>query len=162
MRNLTLIVAAALCLTSCGKSDIDKANKLIAERGLVVAPVTELDSLNDYSESLELRIKAADMMHEVDSTLNAGLKTAEKMKADGLDDDVLGYVRNLQESCEAMCRVAYKYETDATYKSFKYSIDKRPVEFLGFQCEASNDSLTYQIVFDKEVSRILLVKESRK
>ncbi|MCM1219046.1 MAG: hypothetical protein NC548_31580 [Lachnospiraceae bacterium] len=162
MKRLLPLIAIMLLFVSCGKSDLDKANELIAQKGLNVEAATSLDSLNSYSDCLEMRIKAAKITHEADSTLAAGIESAEQMKANEQTDVLPGFAKRLQEDVVAMYRVAYKYTQDANFNQFQHSLAKDPIEFLGYQCKVSNDSLSYIVAFDPEITKILMVEKVRK
>lgn len=161
MKKLLAMLIVTLCLVSCSKSDIEKANELITQYGLVVAPVNNLDSLNYFSDCLEYRIKSAQITHEADSTLSAGVKTAQMMKDNGYTE-LESYAQRLQEDVVAMYQIAYKYTQDANFGEFQHNLSKDPTEFLGYKCEVANDSLSYVVVFNPEMSKILMVEKKKK
>lgn len=162
MKKVVIILCVTLCLVSCLKSKVERANKLVAEHGLRVGQISALDSLNYYRDCLEMRIKAATITHEADSTLEAGVKAAKKMAANGQTDYLKSYAENIRENCLAMYRVAYKYKQDANYGVLQHTLAKDPKEFLGYQCVVSDDSLTYRVIFDKDVTKILMIEKNKK
>ena len=162
MKRAIIILCVTLCFISCSKTKVEKANELIAEQELGVSPISTLDSLNYYKDCLELRIKAASITHEADSTLKAGVKRADEMVTNGQARYVKSYAENLRDNCVAMYRIAYKYKQDANYGVMRHALAKEPKEFLGFQCVVSNDSLTYRVAFDKDVSKILVIEKEKK
>ena len=64
-----------------------------------------------------------------------------------------------KNTLENMIKTAYEYETQANSIKFRKSLDgERPI-FLGYCYKSKNDSCTYVVYFNKEVSQILAIEK---
>ena len=156
-------ILATLCLialiTGCSDNDIQKANSLLKSRSLNLGEVEHLDSIYDYQESFDCTIKANTIKSDVDSILKERISVLSEMKQKQMQHEMERRAIQTKNTLENMIKTAYEYEIQANSIKFRKSLDgERPI-FLGYSYKSKNDSCTYVVYFNKEVSRILAIEK---
>lgn len=158
MRTLLMLCLIAL-ITGCSNNDIQKANSLLKSRSLNLGEVEHLDSIYDYQKSFDCIIKANAIKSDVDSLLKERISVLSEMKQKQMQHEMESKAIQTQKTLENMIKTAYEYEVQANSIKFRKSLNgERPI-FLGYCYKSKNDSCTYVVYFDKEVSQILAIEK---
>lgn len=158
MKTLLMLCLIAL-ITGCSDNDIQKANSLLKSRSLNLGEVERLDSIYDYQESFDCIIKANAIKSDVDSLLKERISVLSEMKQKQMQHEMERRAIQTKNTLENMIKTAYEYETQANSIKFRKSLDgERPI-FLGYCYKSKNDSCTYVVYFNKEVSQILAIEK---
>lgn len=158
MKTLLMLCLIAL-ITGCSNNDIQKANSLLKSRSLNLREVEHLDSIYDYQESFDCIIKANAIKSDVDSLLKERISVLSEMKQKQMQHEMESKAIQTQKTLENMIKTAYEYEVQANSIKFRKSLNgERPI-FLGYCHKSKNDSCTYVVYFDKEVSQILAIEK---
>lgn len=158
MRTLLMLCLIAL-ITGCSDNDIQKANSLLKSRSLNFGEVERLDSIYDYQESFDCTIKANTIKSDIDSLLKKRISVLSEMKQKQMQHEMERSAIQTKNTLENMIKTAYEYEIQAALIKLRKSSDgERPI-FLGYCYKSKNDSCTYVVYFNKEVSQILAIEK---
>lgn len=159
MRKITFMLCLIALITGCSDNDIQKANSLLKSRSLNLGEVERLDSVYDYQESFDCIIKANTIKSDVDSLLKERISVLSEMKQKQMQHEMERRAIQTKNTLENMIKTACEYKIQASSIKFRKSLDgERPI-FLGYCYKSKNDSCTYVVYFNKEVSQILTVEK---
>lgn len=171
MKKLLPIALLALLVAACGKStaeesDLEKANALLQSQYPEIAQlgtITQLDSLFDVEESLALRAEAAQCTRSADSLIQAALPLWNFLQTAGKIQECEELANATKDKAVALIKKAYDLQSEADYKAFEvmaFDTQVSTLPFAGYEATIKNDSLKFNIYFNKKVNKILYIEGS--
>ena len=157
MRKLLISISIVILFFGCTKNNVQRANDLLQKHSSEYGSVTKLDSVFGYQESFDNLQKAAKFKHDADSILQMKVSSLKEMKRKGMIDAMDRTARMTQKTILNMYNAAYEYDKEAISVDFEKKIKGIPKTFLGYKYISQNDSCTYVIYYDKDITKILFI-----
>lgn len=154
-----------LCLvaltTGCKEKEdnVQKANSLMDVRNLNIGRAQSLDSVFDYPKSFDYMVKGALIREDASSFVKEKIRTLTSMREKGMIEEMYKLARRTKEKATNMFTTAMYYDQEAALIVFKNEMDGVKKDFLGYSYTSKNDSCSYTVYFDKNLSEILCVNK---
>ena len=154
-RNLSMLCLVAL-ITGCTSSPINRANDLLNERtNLSFGKIEKLDSVLDYPDSFDYTIKSINVSEEADTLLKNKISMLTELQNSGNTDILQQSAERAREEVINLIKVAEQYSNKAALNTMKNKAKNSSKEFLGWKYVSKNDSCTYVVYYNNDVTKIL-------
>lgn len=162
MKRVIYMLCLAALITGCSPTKEEKANSLLQSVRPDLAPITKLDSLFDYPECFDLRVKAEIISSDVDSLVKKNMAILSELKAKNMRGDMEKVAKQTLETATNMLNTAKDYKQRAAGIELKKSFGKEEKSFIGYGHTSLNDSCKYIVYFDKDITKIYCIKKGDK
>lgn len=162
MRNFLFLLCLAALITGCGKTPQQKATLLLNNQSLPLGEITQLDSVIGYAECFDCKLKAIKISLNADSLLSQRMKSLTELESKGMNEEMRTLALRTKEEITNMYQSSLGYTQRAATIELKKEMQNTAQDFLGWKYISSNDSCTYTVYFNKDVSSIIgIAKEKR-
>lgn len=159
MRTFLMLCLAAL-ITGCNESPERKATMLLSKENFSHDSNLKLDSILSYQEVFSKNMEAISIENEAQEKVNKFVKYGNSLSEnDRNTDSFKNSVSITKNEAVSLMNTAKVYKQDAAGIEFKNNLKGIKREFVGWKYISKNDSCSYIIYFDKEVSQILGVEK---
>lgn len=159
MRTFLMLCLIAL-ITGCNDSPENKATKLLLKENISITTGLKLDSILSYQEAFDKEIEAIKFENEAQEKVNTFLKYGNSLpEKDRKTDSFKNQLSITKDEAISLINSAKIYKQDAAGIEFKNDLRGIKKELVGWSYTSKNDSCTYIIYFNKNISQILGVKK---
>lgn len=162
MKKLLISLSLVILFVCCTKDKVQCANDLLQAYSNNYGSVTELDSVLGYQESFDMLTKAANIRHDADSIVKMQISILEDMKHKGMTEEMYKLAEETKASAINMYNAAYEYDSRANFINFEKKSKGEHQIFLGYKSVNDNDSCTYTVYFDKDITKIICIDKKLK
>lgn len=162
MKKQFLILCLTALITGCSLTNEQKAESLLKSILIEFTPISQLDSIFDYPESFDLTLKATIIRSDADSILKEKLTSLKELKDNNMVEEMYKLAGHTKEQITNMITTAQNYDNRAAAIILKKSTQGVAKDFLGYRYTSTNDSCSYTVYFNKEITKILCVKKDCK
>lgn len=156
------MLCLAALITGCDLTNEQKAESLLKSIPIEFTPISQLDSIFGYPESFELTVKAAVIRSDADSILKEKLTSLKELKNNNMTEEMYKLAGQTKEQITNMITTAQNYDNRAATIMLKKSKQGVAKDFLGYEYTSTNDSCSYTVYFNKEITKILCIKKDSK
>lgn len=156
------MLCLAALITGCDLTNEQKAESLLKSIPIEFTPISQLDSIFGYPESFELTVKAAVIRSDADSILKEKLTSLKELKNNNMTEEMYKLAGQTKEQITNMITTAQNYDNRAATIMLKKSTQGVAKDFLGYEYTSTNDSCSYTVYFNKEITKILCIKKDSK
>ena len=155
MKKVLFMLILTASLSGCNNHQIDKANELLSNAYLQLGVIEKLDSVIGFPESFEMIVKSANISRDADSLLKKRMLSLSELKEQGNIEMMNSLALRTKDELFNLCNTALQYSQMAATNDLKNEAKGVLKDFLGWKYESKNDSCSYIIYFDRDVSSIL-------
>lgn len=156
MKKFLLLLCLVALITGCSSSPINRANDLLNERtNLSFGKIEKLDSVLDYPDSFDYTIKSINVSEEADTLLKNKISMLTELQNSGNTDILQRSAERAREEVINLIKVAEQYSNKAALNTLKNKAKNSSKKFLGWKYVSKNDSCTYVVYFNNDVTKIL-------
>jgi len=160
MRNILFMLCLVALITGCKNHQIDKANTLLSKKTeLQFGIIEKLDSVIGFPESFEMIVKSVNISTDADSLLKKRMTSLSELKKQGNTDLMNSLAIRTKDEVTGLIYTALHYKQSAATNDLKNEAKGVKKDFLGWKYESKNDTCSYVIYFDKDVSTILGIEK---